>query len=354
MKNYKLDTRIFCLLMAVITSCGKTNEVTDANQVPPPQATNPPSQKKWIVSTIAGRGDGSFVNGPSLSAGFHSPSDIALFNGVLYVTDVLNFCVRKVAGGRVTTVAGGTGFDIVDGPGVMAEFRFPYSITVDGNGTLYSTDDGDPRVRRINAENEVSTYAGTAVPGYMNGRKDTARFNSGGYIVSDIGGNLYLSDGTNNRIRKVSTSGQVTTIAPDYVFSFPGGIAIDRNNNLFVANRGAYTILEITAAGAVSILAGNGIRGYKDGGTGEAEFTGDMRDLVIDSQGNLYLSDDNRIRKITRQGVVSTVAGSNAGFNDGDSATARFNYPNGMAVDDQDNIYVADLNNNRIRKISLQ
>lgn len=325
------------------------------NPPSPPPMDNPPMNKKWVVSTVAGTGEGSFVNGPALSSTFHLPSDVAITSdGSIYVTDIVNFRVRKIANGQVSSIAGGSGFAIVDGPGTTAQFNFPFSITLDGNGNAYTTDDGDPRIRKINVANEVFTYAGTGVAGYKDGRKDTAQFRPGGYIASDALGNLYLSDGVNNSIRKIATSGQVTTIAPTYHFSLPGGIVVDKSNNVFAVNRGTFVILKITPSGSVSIFAGNGTAGYKDGTASESQFSGDMRDLAIDSQGNLYLSDDNRIRKISPQGFVSTIAGSDAGFSDGDSSSARFNYPSGLAVDINDNIYLADLNNNRIRKISFQ
>jgi hypothetical protein len=101
-------------------------------------------------------------------------------------------------------------------------------------------------------------------------------------------------------------------------------------------------------------VTGSGKQGTKDGNPGEAEFSLVARDLVIDNDGNLYLSDVNRIRKITPQGVVSTIAESDGGFADGDGLTAKFDSPNGMTIDKEGNIYIADLVNNRIRKLSLE
>jgi hypothetical protein len=353
----KLRVIFRCLLLIMASSCSKSTTVPMGSppSPPPPPIDNPPMNKKWVVSTIAGTGEGSFGNGPALFARFHLPSDVAIAaDGSIYVTDIINFRIRKIADGQVNTIAGGSGFAIVDGPGVNAQFNFPFSITLDENGNIYTTDDGDPRIRKINTSNEVFTYAGTGVAGYKDGPKDTAQFKPGGYITSDALGNLYLSDGVNNSIRKIAASGQVTTIAPTYHFSLPGGIVLDKNNNVFAVNRGTFVILKITPDGTVSIVAGNGTAGYKDGMASEAQFSGDMRDLAMDSRGNLYLSDDNRIRKISAEGFVSTIAGSDAGFSDGDSSSARFNYPSGLAINSKDDIYVADLNNNRIRKISFQ
>jgi sugar lactone lactonase YvrE len=170
----------------------------------------------------------------------------------------------------------------------------------------------------------------------------------------------------NNRIRKISLTGQISTIAGSNIagfrngnsagaqFSFPGGIAIDGQGNLYIADRGNFRIRKITPAGDVSTFAGSGTAGSADGNADAAEFSHDMHDIVIDGQGNLYIADGDRIRRVTPQGVVSTIAGSTFGFKDGDGSSAKFNLPNGMTIDAQGNIYVADLNNNRIRKISFE
>ena len=136
-------------------------------------------------------------------------------------------------------------------------------------------------------------------------------------------------------------------------FRFPDGIAIDGQGDLYVADAGNLCIRKVTPAGVVSRLAGSGTRGTADGNATDAQFNL-IGDIVADSRGNLYVTDDNSIRKITPQGVVSTIAGSTAGYVDGDGATAKFRNPIGLGIDAQGNIYVADGNNNRIRKISFQ
>ena len=185
-------------------------------------------------------------------------------------------------------------------------------------------------------------------------------------MVGDAEGNIYSSDTYNCRIRKISKDGKVTTIAgsgevgfsngtgTEAQFHFPGGIAIDHQGNLFVADGGNYRIRKITPGGQVSTFAGSGIQGESDGTSAAAEFMV-LSDLVIDNNDNLYAIDKNRIRKITSQGIVSTIAGDkNSGFKDGAGAFALFSSPSGLGIDVQGNIYVADTHNNRIRKISFQ
>lgn len=365
-KTMKQKSALLILMIAVAAniSCKKNNVESPPMNPPPPPS---PIEKKWLVTTVAGDGSASLVNGPSLSAAFHFPEDVVVAaNGTIYVTDIFNRVLRKIAAGQVSTLAGGVGFDIIDGNGASAGFKSPYSITIDANGNLYTSDDNDPRVRKISSIGEVLTYAGIGTPGFADGNKDVAQFKSGNYIIADALGNLYISDAGNNRIRKISVSGQVTTIAGTGIpghkdgsvataqFNFPGGVTIDQQGNLYIIDRGNFRIRKITPAGEVSTVAGSGVQGDKDGNSGEAQFNLDTRDIAIDDLGNLYLSDRDRIRKINPEGIVSTIAGSTSGYNDGDGTSAKFNFPNGLGIDTQGKIYVADLNNNRIRKLSFE
>lgn len=369
MKKYIIP---FVVIMLIAASCKKNKPGNRPPSQPPtaPPPVSPPApagEKKWVVTTVAGNGTASFVNGPVLSATFHFPVDVAVApDGTMYVTDILNFCLRKIAAGQVSTFAGGSGFDIINGNGLSAQFKNPYSVALDANGNLYTSDDNDPRIRKTSQAKDVSTYAGTATEGFADGDAGTARFFPGSYNVADAHGNIYISDARNNRIRMVSVNGEVSTVAGSSVsgfndgnagsakFSFPAGIALDKQGSLYVADRFNFRIRKITREGVVSTIAGSGVQGDRDGTAGEAQFSLDIRDIVVDEPGNLYLSDGNRIRKITPQGVVSTIAGSTAGFADGDGSSAKFNFPNGLTIDAQGNIYVADLSNNRIRKISFE
>ena len=300
-------TRFALALLFAFTACEK----------PVPNPDKPTKQKKWKVTTVAGNGNASYVNGPALTATFQFPEDVVIDkNGNLFITDVANSAIRKLADGQVTTFAGSGDFDIVNGNGFAAAFRSPYSITVDANGNLFSSDDNDPRIRKLTQAADVTTHAGTATSGFADGKADEAQFRSGSYIVADGSGNVFVSDAFNNRIRKISTNGQVSTFAGSgnagfsegngtaAQFSIPTGITMDKQGNLYLMDRGNFRIRKITPNGTVSTVTGSGKQGTKDGNPGEVEFSPDVRDLVIDNDGNLYLSDLNRIRKITPQGVV--------------------------------------------------
>ncbi len=237
---------------------------------------------------------------------------------------------------------------------------------MDRAGNIYILDEGTPVIRKISATADVSVFAGVEIPGYLNGSALTARFQSDeGAIIADHSGNIYIDDTFNNIIRKISPDGQVSTLAGTGVegfrngnadsaqFRFPVGIIFDKQGNIYIADEGNFCIRKITTDGLVSTFAGSGTKGNADGSPAAAQFN-IINDMVGDSQGNLCVADENRIRKVTPQGVVLTIAGSSAGYMDGDGASAKFNGVGGLGIDAQDNLYIADIVNNRIRKISFQ
>ncbi|MDO6432985.1 NHL repeat-containing protein [Flavitalea sp. BT771] len=323
--------------------------------------------KKAIVSTIAGDGSNAFADGPLLSAKFRSPADVVVApDGTIYVADFNDHRVRKLANGQVTTLAGSDISDVKDGDGALARFKNPNRIVVDPAGNCYVLDETDPRIRKITPAGHVTTYAGSDTPGFRDGDALVAQFliNAEG-LAADGAGNVYLGDTFNGRIRKISVAAQVNTIAGDgseglrngngatAKFSFPGGVTCDQQGNIYVSDQGNNCIRKITAGGVVSTFAGSGTIGDADGAGDVAQFRG-LLDLAADVQGNIYVIDEDRIRKVTPEGVVSTVAGSVAGYADGEGTVAKFKDPVGLGIDAQGNLYVADLNNFRIRKITFQ
>jgi streptogramin lyase len=219
------------------------------------------------------------------------------------------------------------------------------------------------------ASGTVSTLAGSGTAGYDNSSGTAAQFNTPTGVAVDTSGNVYVADMANNRIRKITPQGAVSTFAGSgseglvnsvngngsaAQFNQPFGVAVDRFGNVYVADHGNHCIRKISPSGGVSTLAGKGTAGFADG-TGTAAQFNTPNGVAVDRFGYVYVSDygNNRIRKITPQGVVSTLAGTGAaGIVNGSGSTAQFSAPIGIAVDGSGNIYVGDSNNNRIRKIA--
>lgn len=266
----------------------------------------------------------------------------------------------------VSTLAGNVkGFS--DGQGINALFDTPRQMVTDAQGNLYVADRYNNRIRKITPNGMVTTVAGSGAYGTRNGPAATAMFEFPEGLAIDAQGNLYTSELNNNCIRKISTAGVVTTLAGDSTAGFADGkgtaarfnavssLVVDRNGNIFATDNGNARIRQITPDGTVTTLAGTGIGGGNDGDVTSATFNS-MGAIVINTQGVLFISDyypNNKIRAIYPSGVVNTFAGAAAaGYVDGVGTTARFNLPYGLAIDANSNIYVADLSNNRIRKVT--
>ena len=202
----------------------------------------------------------------------------------------------------------------------------------------------------------VSTLAGRT-QGYQDGIGTEAQFSLPTGVAVDTSGNVYVADHANHRIRKITPAGKVSTLAGDgstTEFNYPYGVAVDSSDNIYVADLGNHRIRKITEAEGVNTLAGSGTRGYKVGLGSAAQFNSPAG-VAVDSRGNVYVADQNnhRIRKITEVEGAELFAGSSTeGFANGASSTAQFSSPYGVAVDTSGNVYVADHSNHRIRKIT--
>ena len=263
---------------------------------------------------------------------------------------------------QVTTLAGATkGY--ADGTGAAAQFNDPWGIAVDTAGNVYVADSGNNRIRKVSFTGVVTTLAGSTL-GYADGSGATAQFSSPDGVAVDAAGNIYVADRNNNRIRKVSPTGVVTTLAglifgyadgtgADSQFKNLEGVAVDAAGNCYVADYGNNRIRKVSPTGVVTTLAGATV-GYADGTGIAAQFSAPLG-VAVDAAGNVYVADygNNRIRKVSPKGEVTTLAGSTAGYADGTGAAAQFDGPTGVALDAAGNVYVADVNNHRIRKITV-
>ena len=327
------------------------------------------------VTTLAGAaGQTGGADGGGASARFFYPAGIAVdAAGNLYVADLDNSAVRKVtAGGSVSTLAGSAGNSgSVDGQGGAARFNHPSAVAVDGAGFVYVIDTSNQTVREISPGGSVSTLAGSpGVGGSTDGNGAAANFFYPGGIAATGSGVLYVADTGNHTVRAMASPGAVTTLAGaagrkgdtdgtagQALFAYPYGVAVDGSGHLYVCDSGNNTIRVVTTAGVVTTLAGSGgvPAGSADGAGGAARFNSPAS-VAVDGAGNVYVADsgNSTIRKIAPSGAVTTLAGAagSAGSSDGLGAAARFNTPEGVAVDAAGNVYVADTRNDTVRKIT--
>lgn len=316
------------------------------------------------VVTFAGSTVG-YVDAIGTNAKFSTPRGITIApDGTLYVADCTNHVVRKVFPlGMVTTFAGSHAAGFQNGTGTAASFNQPSAVALDGSGNLYVTEWNNNCVRKITSTGVVTTLAGNGTAGTIDGTGTMAQFNVPMGIVYAPDGFLYVSERDSNRIRKVSTTGVVSVLAGGIgtgdvdgtgtlaKFNSPHCITVNPSGELFVGDIGNNRIRKITSAGVVSTLAGS-IAGKQDG-TGSAVRFSAPYAIAYAGNGIFYVGDDNQtIRKMDSNGVVTTVLGNGSiGTCDGIGTSASFYNMRGMVVDSFGNIYIADAMNQRIRKI---
>jgi sugar lactone lactonase YvrE len=325
------------------------------------------------VSTLAGvAGTSGSANGTGSAALFNHPLAVALdAAGNVYVADTSNQLVREIAaGGAVSTLAGTAGIGgRADGSGAAAEFFYPAGIASTASGVLYVADTGNHLIRAMTSPGSVSTLAGSAgSPGIANGTGNQALFDYPHGVAVNGSGSVYIADSGNNVIRMATEAGVVTTVAGTGIagsatgtagaasFNAPAGVAVDASGNVYVADTGNSTIRKIAPGGAVTTFAGVAGQTGSSDGTGSAALFNQPQGVAVDTAGNVYVADTNNdtIRKITSGGTVTTLAGvaGQTGTGDGAGGSARFNHPYDVAVDSSGNVYVADFNNATIRRIN--
>jgi sugar lactone lactonase YvrE len=317
------------------------------------------------VSTFAGSGQDLSDDGTGTSANIARPRG-AVFDasGNLFVTDSYHR-IRKITPSGVVTTFAGSGYGDANGTGTAAEFKKPVGLAIDGSGNLYVAEEEGRRIRKITPAGVVTTLAGSGDYDFAEGNGTAAKFRNPTGVAVDASGNVFVADSENHRIRKITPSGDVTTFAgssdgfadgnaASAQFKKPFDLVFDASGNLYVSDGDNHKIRKITPSGDVTTFAGS-TYGFNDGSANTAQFQF-IKGIAIDGNGNFYLADENsqRIRKIIPTGVVSTLAGNGSdGYTDGTGSTAQFNYPFAVAVDGSGNVYVADKDNHRIRKITI-
>jgi gliding motility-associated-like protein len=326
-----------------------------------------PTKTFGLTSTVAGTGNPGMADGTGKSASFNQPFGVATDpTGNLYVVDHLNNTIRKITpAGVVSTIAGSGSIGRDNGVGTAASFNNPTGIAVDRGGNIYVADVSNNMIRKITPGGVVTTLAGSGATGSADGLGSAATFNNPSGIAVDAAGNVYVADLSNNRIRKITAGGLVSTIAGSgfvgsadgtgaaATFNQPYGLAVDITGTLFVTDWGNDLIRKITPDGVVTTIAGTGQPGSADGQGTAASFNQPFG-IAVDEAGNIYIADtgNEKIREISPTGLVTTVAGNgNRGKDDGIGGTTTFYQPTGVVSDGAGDVYIADEFNQLIREI---
>lgn len=326
------------------------------------------AQSAGVISTVAGSGTRGYGGdgGPATSASVNNPMGIAADSaGNLYIADTANNRIRKVTpAGVISTVAGnGTpGFSGDGGPAISAQLHDPSGVAVDSVGNLYIADTTHARIRKVTPEGVISTVAGNG--GIWGASGDGGPATSAALMFTvdvavDRVRNFYFSEtsgygGPPDRVRRVTPEGVISTVWSDQGLGIEG-VAVDSAGSLYIADNGSKCVRKVTPDGTISTVAGNGTMGYSgDGGPATSAQLNGVWDVAVDSAGNLYIADLGRIRKVTPDGMISTVAGngtSGYGGDGGPATSAQLNGPLGIAVDSTGSLYISDSGNDRIRKV---
>lgn len=337
--------------------------------------------KAQTVSTFAGTGVAGY-NGDSMaatSAKLYGPYGVALDGaGNTYIIDQDNQRIRMVnSAGIITTIAGnGTaGFSGDSSLAIDAQLNSPTAIAA-ANGNIYIADMGNNRIRKINASGIITTIAGTGALGYNgdNIPATSAKLNGPTGVAVDKTGNVYIADRTNQRVRKVDTSGMITTVAGTGAAEYngdtwpsatqaslwnPTAVTLDSKGNLYIADQWSNRIRKVDTFNKISTVAGNGFEGYcPDGLLATSMSLFEPNAVAVDSLGNIYISDEKNYRILRvnyNDNFAFRVAGTGVSGNNGDSGLAKnvdIGDCRGLAVDNGGNVYFADWSNNRVSRVS--
>ena len=369
-----------CAAPVAVPPTAVPTQPATATELPPTVAPTPQSTAAPLNVPI-----------PATSIQLAGPSDFAFeADGSFYVSD----CggpprIYKIdAFGQLTVYAGSglSGFSGDGGPALSADLGCPEGLALDRDGNLYVADSADNRIRRIDRNGLINTVAGSGPvnrdPGSFagdGGPATAARLWAPDDVAFDPTGNLYVADFGNNRIRKMDQAGIITTVVGtgERGFSGDGGlatmaainqaisIAFDGQGNLYISERGGARVRKVDQKGIITTIAGTGEPGVSgDGGPATAAALSQPMGLAFDASGNLYIActwssfaSDARIRKIDTRGIITTVVGTGAIDFSGDGGpaiAATLNSLDGIAFDPHGNLYIADIGNQRVRKIDKQ
>lgn len=339
------------------------------------------AQSPGTIATVAGDGTAGNTaeSGAATAAKLETAYGVVMdAQGNLYIADSWNHSIRKVAPGGTVSRSAGSNYEGTYGDGSTATYAnlsYPRGLAIDAGGNLYIADSGNSKVRKISPDGIIRAFAGTGTDGYSGdgGAATAARLKFPRALAVDSAGNVYIADTWNYRVRKVTPSGTISTVAGDGTYGYSGdgtlatsasigliqALAVDPQDNLVLLDGYNHCLRKVTANGIITTIAGGSTAGYSgDGGPATAARFSYPRGLAIDFLGNIFVADsfNHRIRQIKPDGTISTLAGTGAAGYSGDNGpatAAQLNFPYGLAVSLRGDVFVTDLRNYRVRKVVM-
>ena len=344
--------------------------------------SNKDDSRPLIIETVAGSGIVGFSGdgGPATSARLTYPRGVAMGpDGSIYIPDLWNHRIRKVNPSGIITTVAGSGFSGYGGDGGLAteaQFTYPQGVAVGSDGSFYIADASNSRIRKVDSFGIITTVAGNGLGGYSGdgGPATAARLNFPRGMAVGPDGSLYIAEISNHCIRKVDPSGTIITVAGNGVggyrgdggpaiaaqLSSPGAVAVGSDGSIFIADYGNNRVRKVDTSGIITTVAGNGMSGSPgssgEGGPATAAPVDHPISVAVGREGDLYIAEGfyPRIRKVDPSGIISTIAGNSLRGYSGDGGPAKaaqFDFPAGVAVSPEGSLYVPDLWNSRIRRI---
>ncbi|MCX6615020.1 MAG: NHL repeat-containing protein, partial [Acidobacteria bacterium] len=339
------------------------------------------AQSPGTIATVAGDGTAGNTaeSGAATAAKLETAYGVVMdAQGNLYIADSWNHSIRKVAPGGTVSRSAGSNYEGTYGDGSTATYAnlsYPRGLAIDAGGNLYIADSGNSKVRKISPDGIIRAFAGTGTDGYSGdgGAATAARLKFPRALAVDSAGNVYIADTWNYRVRKVTPGGTISTVAGDGTYGYSGdgtlatsasigliqALAVDPQDNLVLLDGYNHCLRKVTANGIITTIAGGSTAGYSgDGGPATAARFSYPRGLAIDFLGNIFVADsfNHRIRQIKPDGTISTLAGTGAAGYSGDNGpatAAQLNFPYGLAVSLRGDVFVTDLRNYRVRKVVM-
>jgi len=341
---------------------------------PVPSAEAAVPESVWTLSVFAGTGTADAPTaGPATSSNLNWPNGVAVdSSGNVYIADKVNHVVEKVTPSGTLSVFAGTGTAGAPtaGPATSSKLNYPMGVAVDSSDNVYIADTQNMRVEKVTPDGTLSIIAGSGSQDAPTaGPATSSALNQPYGVAVDSSGNVYIADYGTHRVEKVTPSGTLSVFAGTGTggaptagpatssnLYYPAAVAVDSSGNVYIADFSNRRVEKVTPSGTLSVFAGTGNRGVSTAGPATSSDMYGPYGVAVDSSGNVYIGDyrNNTVLRVTPSGTLSIIAGTGTSGvpTAGPATSSNLNRPTGVAIDSSGNVYIADLYNARVEKLT--